>query len=284
MKMSHGALALNAGAIVIGIASLALIVRNYLASEVVQPCAERYAQGVMFSAERRPGELVTGADLQARLSGRDWGVLENVTGVAVEAGAARQALEVRIPAGAHGPSGAELKAGMSFPWAPRSLRRTEAACLGYQVWFAPGFDFGHGGRLPGLSGGGPADSDRAKSALTTRLAWGAGGKADVAVVSGTGIAASTVAAERGVITFEPGRWAQVEVEVVLNTPGERDGILRVWIDGELKVDRRNAQLREAADVAFDGVAADVIYGSAEPATAARREQRLRITPFELRWR
>lgn len=284
MAFSNRALLLNAAAVVIGLASLGAIVRSYLATEEVTPCADRYAQGVMFSVERRPGELVTGADLQARLSGRDWGVLENVTGVAVEAGTARQALEVRIPAGSHGTGGTDIKAGMSFPWTPRSLKRTEAACLGYSVWFAPGFDFGHGGRLPGLAGGGPVDGDRAKSALSARFVWGAGGKTDVAVVAGSGIAANTVAAERSVITFEPGRWAQVEVEVVLNTPGERDGILRVWIDGELKVDRRNAQLRDAADVVFDGVAAEIVYGTGEPVTAARRDMRVRLSPFELRWR
>lgn len=283
MKVTQNALFLNGAIALVGVLSLGLIVRTYLASDEVTGCAERHARGVLYSVERRPGELASGGDLQARMGGRDWGVIENVTGVAVGEGDIRHALEVRIPKGAHGAAGTDIKSGMSFPWAPRSMKRAGSACLGYRVWFGPGFEFQHGGRLPSLVGGVTASEERAKSALSARMVWGAGGKGDLIVVAGTGINATNVAVERGIVSFEPGRWAAIEFEVVLNAPGARDGLLRVWVDGVLKADRRNLVYRETADVALDGVSADVISGSAEPSTAARRDMRVRLSPFELRW-
>lgn len=283
MKITPNTLFLNGGIALVGVLSIGLIVRSYLATEEVMSCADRYAQGVLYALERRPGELASGGDLQARMGGRDWGVIENVNAVAVGEGDIRHALEVRIPKGAHGSAGTGVKSGMSFPWTPRSMKRAASACLGYRVWFGPGFEFQHGGRLPSLVGGVTASEERSKSALSARMVWGPGGKGDLLVIAGSGINATNVAVERGIVTFEAGRWAAIELEVVLNAPGARDGMLRVWIDGVLKADRRNLVYRDTADVALDAVSADVISGSAEPSTAARRDLRVRLTPFELRW-
>lgn len=285
MKITQSTLVLNAAVALIGVLSVAVIVRNYLASEEVLACAERYEQGVMYSVERRAGELASGADLQARMAGRDWGVIENVNAVATGREEFKHALEIRIPKGAHGPAGTDIKSGMSFPWTPRSLKRTGSACLGYRVWFAPGFEFAMGGRLPALKAKGRTGDEKALAAseISARMVWGPGGKGDMIVVAGSGNGARMVANERAVATFEPGRWTQIEFEVALNTPEQRDGILRVWIDGELKADRRNVVFREAPDVAIDGIASEVIAGTVDPGTAARREMRVRVTPFELRW-
>ncbi len=42
---------------------------------------------------------------------------------------------------------------------------------------------------------------------------------------------------------ESGYWVLVESMVKLNTPGENDGICRLWIDGRLEAERKNLNLR-----------------------------------------
>lgn len=41
-----------------------------------------------------------------------------------------------------------------------------------------------------------------------------------------------------------GQWDRIKVYIKPNTPGRADGIVRMWINGELKVDRTNVPLRE----------------------------------------
>ena len=42
---------------------------------------------------------------------------------------------------------------------------------------------------------------------------------------------------------ESGRWVCVEARAKLNTPGERDGLNQLWIDGRLEAERRNLDWR-----------------------------------------
>ena len=44
-------------------------------------------------------------------------------------------------------------------------------------------------------------------------------------------------------TEESGRWVCVEARVKLNTPGKRDGLNELWIDGRLEAERRNLDWR-----------------------------------------
>ena len=39
------------------------------------------------------------------------------------------------------------------------------------------------------------------------------------------------------------KWDQVEIEIKLNTPGVSDGLVRLWVDGTLYIERTNLQLR-----------------------------------------
>ena len=46
-------------------------------------------------------------------------------------------------------------------------------------------------------------------------------------------------------SLEQGRWHCVEGRVTMNTPGQNDGVLRGWLDGELALSRSNIQYRRA---------------------------------------
>lgn len=58
-----------------------------------------------------------------------------------------------------------------------------------------------------------------------------------------------------------GRWQRVEAHFVMNTPGRRDGTLRVWIDGALAIDWRDAYFSaQSAQSAFDGIRFEGVRG------------------------
>lgn len=44
-----------------------------------------------------------------------------------------------------------------------------------------------------------------------------------------------------------GQWDRIKLFIKPNTPGRADGIVRLWINGELKVDRNNVPLREGTN-------------------------------------
>lgn len=46
---------------------------------------------------------------------------------------------------------------------------------------------------------------------------------------------------RGIVDLE--RWTAIEWHVKVNTPGVNDGILQIWVDGKLALDRQDIQLR-----------------------------------------
>src|SRR3546814_9436959 len=44
---------------------------------------------------------------------------------------------------------------------------------------------------------------------------------------------------RGSFTFPSGRWVEVDLEVVMNDPGERNGQARLWIDGRPVIEQND---------------------------------------------
>ncbi|MEM6957679.1 MAG: polysaccharide lyase [Myxococcota bacterium] len=55
-------------------------------------------------------------------------------------------------------------------------------------------------------------------------------------------------------------WVQVEGYVRLNTPGENDGVLRGWIDGELAYDRTDFRFRDTDDLRIERFWFNIYYG------------------------
>lgn len=47
--------------------------------------------------------------------------------------------------------------------------------------------------------------------------------------------------------LQQGRWHCVEGHVRMNTPGQNDGVLRGWLDGDLEISRSNVQYRREGD-------------------------------------
>ena len=65
--------------------------------------------------------------------------------------------------------------------------------------------------------------------------------------------------------LENNRWYSVEQYVKLNTPGARNGIFRVWIDGRQVAEKTNVRFRHTRDLKIESIWMDVYYGGVAPA-------------------
>ena len=272
----------NAAAGLVGVAALVAAVRSVLMPAALAPCTERYHSMTAFNLERA-GVPLTPADLQASLGGKDVGVMDNVTIGPMKDAPAPLAMAVVVRQANATPQGsADPKGGATFPWEPRVLQGKAAACLSYHVRFPAGFDFQRGGALPGIGG---ADAAEQGDRFLARLAWRPKGVGGVTVrVTANGVA-SAIPAEGEGFEFPRGKWVKLEQEVVLNTPKKNDGILRVWVDGTLAIDRTDMTYRAKPDVAVSHVSVDVFYGSGpdDPQAAVAKDAKVWLSPLEARW-
>jgi hypothetical protein len=278
---------INAAASLVAVAIVALAVRGVLYKEDALPCSTRYDNGTLFGLQDKSGGAISPTDLQGRLAGSDWGLLENTTVVRLKDGPAPVALQISLPKLADkAETSAQPKSGMGFTWLPTKLPNAKAACLTYNVWLPQDFNFGTGGALPGLFGGeaGDTPSLKSKAAFSTRNAWSPDGQAQVRTVTAADPKGTIYAADANGLELQRGRWSRLEQEVVLNQPGEKDGILRVWVDGKLRLADTAMVFRKDERSLLRGVIADVHYSNgALTAMPSPKTTALQMTPFELYW-
>lgn len=209
---------------------------------------------------------------------RDWpgcefegGVKEGHVSLLEEAG--MRWLRVGFMPGEIGPE----KGGVGWRW---PIGTHEAAELRYTQRFGPDFDFVKGGKLPGLcggpenvSGGQPADGANGFSA---RLMWRREGRGEAYVYHknqpdryGESFA---FPADFRFLTGQP---IGVRLAVWMNTPGRRDGRLRVWITLPKQAERAvvvrdDLEWRSAATFGVDGVYFDAFHGGGDASWAPTR--------------
>ena len=227
---------------------------------------------------------MTAADLQSSLGGKDVGVIENLTIAKVQGAPAAIAMTVSLPKGSASPHASTSPRGrheLSLGDAPPA--RQDGGVPELQRARACGLPSSAEAGRCRASGGGDAEG-RASDGFVARMAWRARRqrRGDTAHQRATAKREAPCADREG-FAFPRGRWVKLEQEVVLNTPKQADGILRVWADGRLAVDRTDMTYRTRSDVTLSGVAADVFYGTEEGGGLAPADTQVSLTPFELRW-
>lgn len=65
----------------------------------------------------------------------------------------------------------------------------------------------------------------------------------------------------------PNRWVSVEQHLKLNTPGREDGVLRVWVDGVLVLQREDLRIRDRPAIRIEEIWMNVYHGGTAPAPA-----------------
>jgi hypothetical protein len=289
MKLpSNKALMVNGAAVMIIGAAVVTQVKSLLFSPAIAPCSERYDKAVALGVERG-GVLLTAADVQAAAAGADSGVMENLTLMHVKDGPAPNALAVAVRAGSMHPEHAkETRGGISFPWRPRALPPSvPAACLSYDVFLGPNFDFGPGaGTLPGIVGSSPAVGAQDNEKFRINFGWAAKGMPRLRAVLTSEKESPIVQITSGETALSRGRWVRIDQEIILNTPKKSDGVLRLFIDGSLIAEKLDAILRHSADGTIEGVLSDVHFGASRSAVDGRatKDEQILLTPYELRWK
>lgn len=242
-------------------------------------CGESYRRASPVAV--LPGATPLTAVQRAFHPSRVWGVAENVRLVA-QAADRPPALAVRYPKGSIAPSSAAPRGGAGFVSGSGLGESVEAACLSYRVRFAEGFAFARGGKLPGLYGGdGPTGGAAADAGFSARLMWREGGEGELYAYLPGPDAGHGRSLGRGAWRFPVGRWVEVEQEIVLNDPGAANGVVRVWIAGELRLEVPGLVLRRTADVRIEGLMFSTFFGGHDPGWASPRDQEALFADFAI---
>ncbi len=207
------------------------------------------------------------------------GVRQSRTSV-IEGAAAQEgrSLQVLYPEGGVGSS-----AGGAL-W-KMSVGRFDDLYCAYYVRFEPDFDFVKGGKLPGLAGGAANTGGRkpvGTDGWSARMMWRARGKVVQYVYhvdQPTNYGEDFHWDHAGQRFFRPGIWHRVEHRIVINTPGQRDGVVQGWFDGVLALDRRDVRFRDVDAFAIDAFAFSTFFGGSDPTWAPPKDERVTFDQF-----
>jgi hypothetical protein len=223
----------------------------------------------------------------------DWGALSGGS-EGLKEGRARivatdhgRSLRILYPRGSVGPS----EGGAQF--LVKLLGEHDDLYCSYRVRFASGFDFVRGGKLPGLVGGShPTGGHPKDDGFSARLMWRTGGAAvqyvyypgqtstygvDLPYVSSGSQLFGDVSGS--VARFQPGEWHHVVHRVVMNTPGQANGVLEAWFDGKLALDIRDRVWRLDATIHIDALYFSTFFGGNEPSWGATQDETVDFDDF-----
>ncbi|ORY07105.1 hypothetical protein K493DRAFT_189141, partial [Basidiobolus meristosporus CBS 931.73] len=165
---------------------------------------------------------------------------------------------------------------------PLEDQRANRAMLSYEVGFPADFNWVKGGKLPGLFGGSISSGctggreANGGNCFSMRLMWRGGGVGEVYVylpkVLNTDLCARsdvTCNMEYGSsigrnFKFKAGSWTKIELFVQLNTGSEQNGYLKLYIDGELRVDVNKLIYRTYDDMFVDTIEFSSFFGGSTP--------------------
>jgi len=160
----------------------------------------------------------------------------------------------------------------------------ERVYMEYKLRFADDFDWVKGGKLPGLYGGdrntGGSKPD-GTDGWTVRFMWRADGKGSAYVYYPDQSRDWGDHFRLDNFWFEKGIIQTIGLEVVMNTPGQRDGIIRAWLDGELVVDVDNIRFRDISSLQIDGFYFKTFFGGSGADWAPTKDEHIDFGDFKL---
>ena len=222
------------------------------------------------------GRAMSAVELQARFGSRQWGLLKNATVVKTSDQAPFNSLEVTLaPVDEEEP----VQNGVGFTWERPDMAKASWACLSYSVFLPAGFGFKEPGHLPGIFGARDAtqiDEVEPEAGFAARVGWGLGGESGIDVLTPGATGYWEIPPRKTV--WPTGRWVTVEQELQLNSPGNADGLMRLWIDGSLTINRHGITLRKTDALDLSGVVSDIRY-----ARTVSTPDKIRVSPFVLQW-
>lgn len=258
------------------------VVRDFTTTKTIAPCSSRYPAAHALSLKGAGGQPLTPIELQAQSGLNERGVLGFASVKPGEGTDEPYVLEAALRASPTSGAPRDAAGGIFFTWNPAGVKPANSVCLSYDVWVPKGFDVASGGSLPGIYG---------PSGFHVRPEWQDDGSVRLrarvpALAGGTGAtwdALSLRAPEGAGGSLALGRWTRIEQESVLNAPGRSDGIARLWIDGLLRIDYGQLDLRRS-DERYGGAQIDIRYLGRGRAASVGEKSIVRITPLQLQWK
>lgn len=190
-----------------------------------------------------------------------------------------KSLRILYPKGSVGPSQGGAQ------WLVNLPKSFEELYVSFRVKFGTGFDFVKGGKIPGL-GGGKNNTGGTKPTGTDgwsgRMMWRSGGDAvqylyhpDQPTIYGEDLFWNI----GGQKAWVPGQWAEVEHRFVMNTPGQKDGIVQGWWNGALALERKNIRFRDVSTFAIDVFYFSTFFGGSTSDWAATKDEHTYFDDF-----
>ncbi len=266
----------NVAGVAVLLTAAGYMLTSYVMTPAVLPCTDRLSGGIQMTFDGANGKPLTPVELQGRSGSREWGLLKNAKAVPAK-GQTGSVLEVSLAS----TDNEEMTSqnGVSFTWQPHELAKASSACLSYSVYLPEKFPFSEPGFLPGLFSANDTsqlDEQEAYDGFVTRIGWAQSGDFGVDMRVRTAKGYWEGATRKTV--WPLGRWVKIEQEVKLNTPGQPDGVMRVWIDGALTINDAGLTLRDSAQSVLSGVVSDIGY-----AWTLGTVETIRLTPFVIQW-
>jgi hypothetical protein len=159
----------------------------------------------------------------------------------------------------------------------------DSAYLSYYLRIPNGFDFVKGGKLPGLYGGRVTSGRHipdGTNGFSTRYMWRKGGTGEVYAYLPTSVDHGT-SLGRGSWQWPTGLWTHVQQHVVLNDPKRANGVLQVWLNGQLVLDRHDLLYRDTTALKIQGLFFSTFFGGGDQTWATPVDQRIEFSKFEI---
>jgi hypothetical protein len=205
-------------------------------------------------------------------------------------------IEVYYPAGSYVPSG-PIVGGFGI-WSRHPVS-ANTAIFKYGVYFPANFNFVRGGKLPGLYGGktGCSGGDPAVDCFSTRLMWRENGMGELYLYANREAQDPSIcqmpnnycsptfgwSLNTGSFTFARDAWTDIEETITLNTPGQRNGVLAIKVNGREVIRYNNIVFRTSSypNIRVDGMDVETFFGGNGPEWASPTRQLTKFREFIL---
>lgn len=189
-----------------------------------------------------------------------------------------KALEILYPKGSVGP----YEGGSQFVV---NLPPAEEYALEYDFMMLDGFDFRKGGKMPGLTSGGSRYTGGHKpdegEGWSARFMWKEEGKLILYLYS------VGMKGKWGDVHYlktapvEPGKWYTIKQRIRINTPGQEDGSIVAWVNGEEVLHLENLLLRKAPKGKIDTFYFSTFHGGNTPDWGPENDCRMLYDNFRI---
>ncbi len=285
MKLDLRSIVFNGAAAMMFLGLIAYLIRSLFVTETILPCSQRFDHPTEFVLERG-GKSMSPVQLQGVIGASGRNILENAEVVRVKGIASPRALKVSVTPDPMDQRETAPGNGLGFIWSPRAMDGAKSACLAYSVYFPKSLEFGRGGFLPGVYGGEPMELNAVsdgKTAFAQRIVWRNNGRGNLyAQMPGYDATGGIFLSTKG-FDFPKGEWIELEQEIVLNTPGKKDGLARVFVNGELALEKKWLEWRQSGKLLLTGVQAEVGYGVPRRSLSPPKKSAIYLSPLQLRW-